>query len=106
MSKDNHQVYTEFGPGWNSLLAPIAQLANELDATITQAKEKYGELRIYFDPGQADTDALEEMIDRAEEESRRTCEMCGKLGHLMVKGIWYKTLCKEHATDLGYKEHV
>lgn len=105
MSKDNHLVYRECGAGWDPLLHPIVQKANELDATIVQIKEKFGRLRVYFDPGQADTDALEEMIDQAELESGKTCELCGKPGKGMISGgSWHKTLCAEHGIELGYKQ--
>jgi hypothetical protein len=103
MSNDNHLVSIECGPGWKTLIDPIVTRANEIGATITQIKEKFGCLRIYFDPGQADTDKLEDMIDKAELESATTCEMCGKPGVTMTSGHWLKTVCKEHATELGYR---
>jgi len=103
MSNDNHQVFRENGPGWSALIDPIVTHANEIGVTITQIKEKFGCLRVYFDPGQADTDKLEDMIDKAELESATTCEMCGRAGLRMSKGGWMKTLCKEHAIELDYR---
>lgn len=102
MSKDNHLVAIECGPGWGFLVAPIVQRANEIDATISQIKEKFGMLRVYLS-SHVDDDELCDMIDKAEMDSATTCEMCGKPGVNMTNGGWLKTLCKEHATDLGYR---
>ncbi len=101
---DNSQVFHECGAGWRDLIAPIVKRADEIGATIGQIKEKYGLLCIHLDPSYVDCDELEEMIDKAEMDSATVCEMCGKPGHTLVRAHWYKTLCKEHAIDLGYKE--
>src|ERR1700675_4256173 len=85
MTTDNHKVFRDNGPGWDALIDPIVPHANEIGVTITQVKEKFGALRVYFCPGQADTDKLEEMIDAAELASATTCEMCGKPGLRMSK---------------------
>jgi hypothetical protein len=100
----NDQVYRECGDGWKSLIDPLVSKANELGATVDQIKEKYGGLRFYFTPGEADADELEEMIEEAEIASQVTCELCGAPGHTLHNGPWYKTLCKEHALELGYKD--
>jgi len=102
----NDQVFHECGPGWQGIIDPLVAKATELGARVDQIKEKFGELRFYFTSGQTDTDALEEMIEAAEEASKHTCEMCGKPGVLMRSKHWYKTLCKEHALELGYKERA
>ncbi len=104
MSGDNSKVFWECGNGWRALIEPIIQHADEIGATITQIKEKYGFLRVYFDPGHVDCDTLEDMVDKAEMDSATRCEMCGANAHLMVKGGWYKVLCKEHAIELSYKD--
>jgi len=103
VATDNDQVSRECGNGWKELIDPIVTRANEIGATIMQIKEKFGMLRIYFDPGHTDCDELEDMVDKSELDSATRCEMCGLPSHMMVKGGWYKTLCKEHAIDLGYK---
>lgn len=104
MTSDNKEIFREHGEGWEALLAPVIVEADRVGATLTQVKEKYGKLRVYFDPGAADTDALEDLIDHAEAASATVCELCGKPGVLMVKGSWLKTLCPEDATYLSYKE--
>src|SRR5580693_361247 len=98
----NDQVFRQCGPGWSKLIDPLIAKANELGATVDQIKEKFGGLRFYFTPGTADTDELEEMIERAEIESMVTCEMCGKPGKLARSATWLKVLCSDHRIELGY----
>ncbi len=100
---DNSKIFCECGPGWESIVLPILKEADALGATVTCVKEKYGEIRIYFNPGQADCDTLEDMIESAEHASRSMCELCGKPGTMRRRSEWYKTLCSEHALDLGYR---
>lgn len=102
----NNEIFRECGDGWEGLLAPIIEEADKIGVNLSQVKEKYGRLRIYFDPGELDTDKLEDLIDQAELDSAKICEICGKSGHLMVSGGWLKTLCAEHALDLGYKQRA
>lgn len=101
----NNEIFRECGDGWEGLLAPIIAEADRVGVELSQVKEKYGTLRVYFNftPATSEVDILEELIDQAEHESQRTCEMCGKPGHLMVKGGWYKTVCADDALSLGYK---
>lgn len=102
----NNEIFREHGNGWESLLAPIIAEADRCGAELSQVKEKFGRLRVYFHPGQADTDVLEELIDQAERESGRICEMCGKPGVLMTTGSWLKTLCADDALSLGFKKRA
>jgi hypothetical protein len=105
---DNDKIFRECGPGWNSLIDPLIKRCTDLGGIVDQVKEKYGELRFYYTPvgpaSEALWDSLEDAVNAAENESRHTCEMCGKRGRLMMSaGQWYKTLCSEHALELGYK---
>jgi len=59
---------------------------------VVQVKEKFGGLRYYVDGGNESTEAR---IDRAEEESERICEVCGKAGQIRTGG-WVQTLCDDH----------
>lgn len=56
-----------------------------------QVKEKYGGLRFYMS---VSNDAIDKLIDEAEEACAITCERCGKPGEL-TGTRWYQTLCKE-----------
>lgn len=103
MSNDNGRVSRECGNGWSALIDPIVKRADETSATIMQIKEKFAQLRIYLGPSAVDDDELCDMIDAAEQASATICEMCGKAGLRHTTGSWLKTLCKEHATELGYR---
>lgn len=63
-----------------------------------QVKEKFGGLRFYYAGGD---DYIRGVVDMAEEMSYCTCEMCGNHGKLR-RGGWYRTLCDQHAMELGY----
>lgn len=91
-------VWPEVGNGW---LPIIKQLADDIDAlnipyTVVQVKEKFGELRFYFDCEVAGgSQPIYELVDAAMAESLRTCEVCGAPGKPRGGG-WVKTLCDEH----------
>jgi len=60
-----------------------------------QVKEKFGTLRFYIGPVEADYyDLVYEWIDVAEVRSGTTCEACGKTGKTR-NGGWTVTLCDE-----------
>lgn len=99
----NSEIFWECGPGWGELILPIIKKADELGATIHQIKEKFAQLRVYFSSGIADCDELEDMVDAAALASATLCEMCGATGIRHHNGGWIKTLCKEHATELGFR---
>ncbi len=62
--------------------------------TIVQVKEKFGSLRIYFEPNEQ---AYEELLDELASESLTICEVCGNPGRLRTDRYWQRTLCDEHA---------
>lgn len=85
----------ECGDGWFPLLdklsADIASI-DKRDGSETiavQVKEKYGGLRFYIEGG---TEAVWEVINKAEDDSLAICEWCGEQGGR--RGIvWIYTLC-------------
>jgi hypothetical protein len=85
----------ETGDGWFKIIDQLSAditLLDEKNGTTTiavQVKEKYGGLRFYV---QAGSDAIFDLIDAAEEESLKTCEMCGEPGELRGVG-WVSTMC-------------
>lgn len=101
------KVFRECGPGWATLIDPVEALITALGGLILQIKEKFGGLRLYYSPGSADEDArwvdVEKMVRDAESASLKTCEMCGKPGYTRSSGRWLKTLCDDHALELGYR---
>lgn len=63
-----------------------------------QVKEKFGSLRFYMT---SNTDEIDDLIDKAEEKSYKTCEECGCPGKLR-NGGWMTTLCDSCAKKKGY----
>jgi len=63
---------------------------------VVQCKEKFGGLRFYITC--APTEVFN-MIHKAEDDSYKICEECGKPGKLRRDLAWWLTLCDEH-----YKE--
>ena len=99
--------YPTVGNGWRELIeTALARIAAAVASvpgakvTITQIKEKYGGLRIYFDDSGLSEDAearVEEAIDLAEYRAACTCENCGAEGQLYNNHGWYITRCEAHA---------
>lgn len=85
---------------WTALVErkerPIREPVEQVVAI--QVKEKFGGLRFYFSGGD---DYIRGVVDMAEEMSYTTCEVCGNAGKLR-RGGWYRTLCDQHAEELGY----
>ena len=91
------------GTGWEPLIRRLAEKLEKmiregiLDGSWTeenhprasQVKEKFAGLRFYMSYS---TDAIEDLIDDAENESYRTCEECGEPGEVRKDG-WMVTLC-------------
>jgi len=57
-----------------------------------QVKEKYASLRFYV--VSAD-DTVYNLIDNAEKQSTKTCEICGKEGKERNLDGWFQTLCED-----------
>jgi len=95
MSRDYKNWRNAVGPGWHKLMDKMVEDITALgwDGTILQVKEKFGGLRFYI--GCAN-DAIFNRIARAEKESYKICEECGKPGQLRGGG-WLRTLCDEHS---------
>jgi len=89
------------GPGWYPILARIEERLSELDPDyeVNQIKEKFGTLRFYWEGDIPDGDAI---VDEAEAESARTCELCGSVGHLRTRAGWLKTLCDTCSRSEGF----
>ena len=85
----------ETGPGWKSLIEELVKDLKTLgwDGTILQIKEKFGGLRFYIGGG---SNEIFDRINKAEEDSYKICEECGKEGELRQNRSWVRTLCDEH----------
>lgn len=99
----------EVGEGWYDIidrmlnkLEPIAIASNkkykdeyECSFVLSQLKEKFGILRVYTSFHEDDA---QDVITAAENESAKTCEVCGKPGRIVGKG-WWSARCTECSPD-------
>lgn len=96
------------GEGWHPLLLALHERLTELDPGYLagQVKEKFGGLRVYLDTPAPE--GARAAIDLATAESTRTCEQCGAGGRRRARDgnpwTWIKTLCDEHAREMGYTD--
>jgi hypothetical protein len=108
----------EHRSGWNAIVEELlgkieAYLAEKYAAgfrdpdygfQIDQIKEKFGTLRFYVCG--ADDQIFKWIVD-AEEQTAKTCEVCGSSGGLQCrKGVfWVHTLCPAHAEKYDYEPY-
>lgn len=90
--------------GWNELLKELIDDLIKLgwDKQVCQVKEKFGGLRFYINEG---SDEIYERIIKAEKDSYKTCEKCGKEGELRNDLGWHLTLCSEHYNEKLIKKN-
>ena len=98
------------GPGWYPILARIEERLSDLDPDygVNQIKEKFGTLRFYWEGDILDGDAI---VDEAEAESARTCELCGSHGSLRTKAGWLaedsvRRLCDDEGIQRSANQEV
>jgi hypothetical protein len=103
----------ECGDGWELIIREACQKAEPLIAKwiednknnkdfdidwapkLSQVKEKYGTLRMYWTTY---PDGIGEIEMEAERKSETICEQCGKKGKLRGQG-WYYTACYKHTKE-------
>lgn len=111
---DPHQSALAFGfehdNGWGIILMRLSQ---QLEAfapgaiRVRQVKEKFGALRVYYDTAPLPNwirERVAKTVAEAEQQSTRTCEVCGRPGWLRSRrgSLWYRTLCRRCADRLHY----
>lgn len=91
------------GDGWLSLVKFLLESAVQLNKSspeqkieISQIKEKFGELRIYYSGGD---ERIADLVDQVENISARTCEACGRPGQSQEHKGWILTRCARHTTE-------
>lgn len=120
--KNSGAYAVDFMPGWlpllEKLLSEIADCLSQQDAArfnITQIKEKFGSLRVYYS-GQglrvdfqsedgicsirganpnSELTQIDDLIEQAEKNSGQTCMYCGDEGTLRTDE-WLVVLCDHH----------
>ena len=89
--KPNCDISTQ--EGWNNIILQLSEkiMDSQKNIQVSQVKEKFGELRFYYRPHDADIDLL---ISDAERQASTTCEKCGKQGRLLNNCGWMSVLCQ------------
>jgi len=98
----DENFYCQFYDGWIPLLESLfytidkhlqhqEQIRKPVDFRITQIKEKFGCLRVYYEGGD---DYIYGGIRMAENISSKICERCGQPGKIVNFGGWLKALCQ------------
>lgn len=100
--RDGHRETPFFlGDGWYTLLSDLGRKAEGLPFFVTETKEKFGILRVYFTLRDGIEEASEEayaqmnaLMKEAEAVSRVTCEFCGAPGTLVQPQRWLRVVCE------------
>ena len=97
--KESFELFgVECDKGWYDIIKPLFDYIEEYnkenpdnEIKVLQVKEKFGELRFYVSHGD---ETLYKMIDKAENESLKTCEHCGSKDNVIHTDRWIWTVCK------------
>ena len=78
--------------------------------SVTDLKEKYGELRLYYD-ADGDTQSLDELINDYTHISCHTCASCGAFPAPLTNGGWWLPECpscyaQRTKTELSYEDII
>jgi len=89
------------GDGWFDIIWDLSQKLEQIvddDFNVFQVKEKFGELRFYFDvldgkEDKIDREKVYKLIGEAEDKAASTCERCGKPSEIKTRNGWLSTIC-------------
>ena len=109
--KKPYYPFIEVDEGWFQIVLDCHKELEAIDPEYAplQIKEKFGELRYYYEPSnQLLRESMDAVIRKYEQISRQTCEVTGKPGVLMKSiGGWYKTLNEDFAaTHMSYGKYT
>jgi hypothetical protein len=103
--------WISIGRGWYPIVTALDRKLADLDQgyRVLQVKEKFGTLRFYWVPDEANLSPTvgeqgQALARAAEVLSARTCEECGGVGSLVERRGWLRTLCGPCASSGGYGE--
>lgn len=94
--------FFEVGEGWLPLIKELIEDLIRLgwDRKVYQVKEKWGGLRFYI--GSA-TNPIHERIERAEQDSYKTCEVTGEPGEVRTDIGWVRVLSEVEYSKIKKK---
>jgi hypothetical protein len=84
------------GVGWKPIAEEACNKIVALDGTISQVKEKFGGLRIYYNAPEDVRAQCEEIVQEATVKCKGMCEECGRPGTTRNLAGWFKTVCDYH----------
>ena len=93
------------GEGWYQLVFDCDRELAFFDPNyqVYQVKQKFGSLRFYFaSEVESMKVQMSDVVREYELLSLRTCELTGRPGVIMKKGMWFKTLDPELGDAAGY----
>jgi len=85
----------ECGDGWYEIIYNLTKKLSEVSPTtkVMQVKEKFAGLRYYVD---SCNEEGFELINQAEKLSYKTCENCGSMEDVKIRGkYWAQTRCEK-----------
>ncbi|OWP72952.1 MbcA/ParS/Xre antitoxin family protein [Pseudomonas sp. K2I15] len=98
----------ECNDGWADLIEATLRLTrqhaelNALDVKVNQAKEKFGQLRIYHS---GSDEIIGSVFEIAQLASGSICELCGKPGEVVSLEGWLVARCGKH-TGRGHLDPI
>lgn len=101
-------VGIDFYDGWLPTIAGACDAVDKLLGTeksgfhFSQAKEKYGSARIYWDSKILDREVekgITRLIDGAEKATESLCMVCGAPAEIKKYGGWFACLCEVHGRE-------
>ena len=98
----------ECNDGWADLIEATLRLVQQraelrtLDVKVTQAKEKFGQLRIYHS---GSDEGIGSVFEIAQLTSGSICELCGKPGEVRSFEGWLLARCGSHSGK-GYLDPI
>lgn len=100
MTIDRNVWLSCVGKGWHSLVECFLVEMEFVRGTPIQVKEKFGTLRLYWNPCDcmraAEYLKAENFVETLEVLSGSVCESCGSTDSTVTtKGAWIKTLCSK-----------
>jgi hypothetical protein len=93
-------AYISCNDGWKELITNLVRDIDDVGVEwgLNQIKEKFGQLRFYYDvvegASRGQLDKINGLVEEAEVKSSKICEVCGGVGTLRNKA-WIQTLCDE-----------
>lgn len=92
----------EVGDGWLPLLEKLSDEIDKIlerdniqDFRVVQVKEKFGSL-CYYTRGTSNEE-IRNLISEAEDEARKTCELCGEPAKINAERYSYAIRCEVHS---------